>query len=224
MTMPRLLALTAHPDDAEITMGATLASCVASGWDVTVAVFTSSSARIRQAAEAAAAIIGHRLVWVDDGARAWVEDYRDTELVALVDSLVAEHRPDVVISHWSGDPHRDHARLSAAALAAMRRTHATLYALPPSEFRSPAYDAFTANIVVDVSDYLEVKERALAEFQYEGWAWQQVDTPTLLTLAHATGARMGWRAAETFALIRQVGLTGSAAGNALSNPVDSEQR
>lgn len=206
--MTRMLVLTAHPDDAEITMAGTLAGCVAAGWDVTVAVFTSSSARIREAAGSAAKVIGHRLVWVEDGARDWVEDFREIELVSVTDALVREHRPDVVISHWAGDPHRDHARLSAAALASMRRTRASLYALPPSEFRSPAYDAFPANLHVDISEHLHTKEDALAEFQYEGWAWQEVDTPALLALARATGARMGWQGAESFLVVRQIGLIG----------------
>jgi N-acetylglucosamine malate deacetylase 1 len=206
--VPGLLALTAHPDDAEITMAGTLARYAAAGWDVTVAVFTSSSARIREAAEAAAGVTGHRLVWVDGGSRPWVEDFRETELVSIVDGLVREHRPEIIISHWSGDPHRDHARLSHAALASLRRCDASLYALPPSEFRSPAYDAFPANVFVDISDHVHVKEQALAHFQYDGWAWQEVDTPTLLALARATGARLGWQAAETFLTVRQVGLTG----------------
>lgn len=215
--MRRMLVLMAHPDDAEITMAGTLASCVASGWEVTVAVFTSSSSRIRQAATAASRIIGHRLVWVEDGQRPWVEDYRDTELVSVVDGLVREHRPDVLVSHWEGDPHRDHARLSAAALASLRRTDASLYAVPPSEIRSPAYDRFPANTYIDVSDHLSKKEKALAEFQYEGWAWQEVDASTLLALARATGARLGWQGAETFSVVRQIGLAGPAFGNDLGN-------
>lgn len=204
--MPRLLALSAHPDDAEIAIGGTLARCVRTGWDVTVAIFTSSSDRIREAAEASAKIIGHRPVWVDDGARPWVEDYRDTELVGATDALIAEHRPDVVVSHWADDSHGDHARLAKAALAATRRTDATLYAQPPSEAKTPGHDAFAANTHVDISDYLHIKEQALGEFQYDGWAWQRVDTPLLTALARATGARFGWQAAESLHLVRHLDL------------------
>jgi N-acetylglucosamine malate deacetylase 1 len=204
--MPSLLALTAHPDDAEVAIGGTLARCARTGWQVTVAVFTASSDRIRKAAQASADILGHRLAWVDGGARPWVEDFKDTELVAAADALVGVHQPDVIISHWRGDVHRDHVRLAQAAYATLRRTPATLYAQAPSEFRSPAYDEFPANTYVDISDDLPLKERALGEFQYEGWAWQQVETPTMTALSRAMGARFGWQAAEGLLLVRQLGL------------------
>lgn len=204
--MPRLLAFEAHPDDAEIAIGGTLARCVRTGWDVTVAVFTSSSDRIRKAAQASAEIIGHELVWVDGGARPWVEHFADTELVGVVDQLVRTHRPDVIISHWRDDAHQDHVRLARAAYAALRRTHATLYAQRPSEIRSAAFDEFTPDTFVDVSDYLEVQRQALEEFQYDGWSWQPVETETIQAFSRAKGARFGWQAAEGLRLVRRLGL------------------
>lgn len=144
--------------------------------------------------------------WIFDGRFPRVEDIRENDLVGAIDGLIREHRPDVIVGHWVEDPNTCHARLARATVAALRRTHASLYATPPSEFRSPLYDKFPANVFMNISNTLQIKNEALAKYSYESWNFQPVDSDALEKIARANGARLGWVAAERLLLVRQIGL------------------
>jgi len=201
--------LVAHPDDAEICAGGTIALLGARGCEVTVVNFTTAeytaqaSRRRRNAAERSAAILGHELRWILDGRLRQVEELPEFEVVRMIDELLADLRPDVVISHNVGDSHVDHARLARATRAATRRWRGDLYALPPSELRIPA--AFKGNVLVDVSEYEERKREALECFSFAG-GFQPLDLDAILAAGRVAGAAAGCRSAERFRAVRVLGL------------------
>lgn len=114
----RVMAIAAHPGDALFTMGATVAQQIARGGS---GVFVSLSqgekgapkhipvtqygAMQRAATDKATQLLG---------ATAVILDYRDAEIpydeqsALRVCDVIREHKPDVVITHWSGSWHRDH--------------------------------------------------------------------------------------------------------------------
>mgnify|MGYP002378389919 CR=1 FL=1 len=116
-----ILALVAHPDDAEILCAGTLARYAADGHRITLAIFTDGSmgdreippatlAGLRRAeAEEAAGLLGARLLWggiVDEHV------FPDAEQRRRVIDLLRESDPDVILTHHPGDYHPDHRHLA----------------------------------------------------------------------------------------------------------------
>ncbi|HUF76679.1 MAG TPA: bacillithiol biosynthesis deacetylase BshB1 [Longimicrobiales bacterium] len=178
-----LLAVMAHPDDAELLCGGALIKAVVRGARVGVLDLTagemgsSGSAEIRAAEAARAAeIIGlaeRRCAGLPDSA---IENDLRSRLV------VAGHlralRPRVVVTHWKVGRHRDHRIASelvrdACFLSGLKKLDA-----PGAPFRplklvyATAFreDAEPPDFVVDVSQQLRKKLEALSAYssQFDG--------------------------------------------------------
>lgn len=133
------MAIAAHPGDALFTMGATVAQHIHNGGS---GVFLSLSLgekghrtippkeygdMQREATVKAARMLGAEAVFLT---------YPDAEIPATdavslaVCDRIREHKPDIVVTHWSGSWHKDHQNtflvvrdaIFYAALAAMKRT------------------------------------------------------------------------------------------------------
>lgn len=174
-----LAAVCAHPDDAELAMGGTLAREAARGHRVALVDLTRGEAgsrgtpEIRAAeAEAAARILGaaHReSLGLPDARLTPTPDARD----AMVEAL-RRLRPRVVLLQHGDQRHPDHAAASrlvydAAFVAGLRayrpelgppfRPGKLIYALPTTEGAEVA-----PSFVVDITGTFETKLRALAAF------------------------------------------------------------
>ena len=117
-TPGRVMAIAAHPGDALFTMGATLAQQIALGAtgivlslslgergapkDIPIQRYGEMQ---RTATEKAAQLIGAEAVFLP---------YPDAEIPFNEESslrvcdLIREHKPDIVVTHWSGSWHKDH--------------------------------------------------------------------------------------------------------------------
>lgn len=137
----RVLVITAHPDDAEVHAGGTLARWVEEGRQVHSAIVTGGDkghndpsmtpgrvVALRQAEQrAAAALLGVRRVTYlgyGDGELAWA----GPRLAEDVTRLIRQERPDVVLTHdpYAGPPryatyqlHPDHRALGFAVIEAV---------------------------------------------------------------------------------------------------------
>lgn len=209
----RLLVIAAHPDDAELAVGGTIAALTGRGAKVTVAVLTVSETpsdgdrdrRTRRvaAAEAAATLLGHDLVWVADGQYDQVEDIPAYRVVALLDELLDRVRPDTVISHWDGDSHTDHVRVAQAVVSASRRRpEVTFLQFGPNEHRTVRHAQFAPTVYVPMGDHGAAKARALACYSYSGQGFRALDLETVEAFDRARGAAVGTRAAEGLVLLR----------------------
>lgn len=136
----RILLMTAHPDDADIMAGGTVARWTDEGHEVHSVMFTRGDkghddvgmtpervAAMREAEQrAAAAILGvQRLTFLSfsDGELAWA----GPALAEIATRLVREDRPDIIVTHdpFAGAPsygvpqlHPDHRAIGAAVLDA----------------------------------------------------------------------------------------------------------
>jgi len=178
-----LLAVMAHPDDAELLCGATLIKCASLGRRVGVLDLTagemgstgSVTIRAREAAAAAArmGLAERRCAGLPDAAL--VNDDRSRHLVA---AHLRELRPRVVITHWKVGRHRDHRIASemvrdACFLSGLRKLDVAGEPFRPFKvvyatgFRE---DADPPDFVVDVTDHVDRKLDALARYtsQFEG--------------------------------------------------------
>jgi N-acetylglucosamine malate deacetylase 1 len=171
VTHMSVLAVFAHPDDAELGCFGTLAGLGAAGFGLHILALTNGSnssspdAAFRPVeAKAAAAVVGADLV---------IEDFPDGALLANREtySCVEEHlnrlRPAVVITHFVGaHDHQDHeAAGRAATTMAGRSPHVKLIlqAEPPL-----MNSLFTPNFYVDVTEHMPTKLEAVAKYQSEG--------------------------------------------------------
>ena len=204
----KVLVLSAHPDDAELSVGGTIARFRHLGADVTVFNVTTSeysakaAERRRQAAAEAAQILGHRLIWAEDGRHNQVEDIPEYRLVTMIDSIVADERPDIVIGPWAGDSHVDHTRLARATLASSRRWDADLYACCPGEYRTVCYHRFEPNVFVDIGPFVEQKRAAIRVFDYQDQGFRRLEQEILPRLWSYYGALSGYESAEGLLLLR----------------------
>jgi LmbE family N-acetylglucosaminyl deacetylase len=169
----RVLAVFAHPDDAELSCFGTLAAMCAAGSEVHVLALTDGARsaspdaadRVREAT-ASAALIGVNLI-VEDFADGRVEAAGDT--FAAVERHMRELTPDVVITHYSspsfGDDHQDHqiaGRVATTLAKRMSFVRLVLHAEPPVVIQG-----FTPNLFVDVTESIEKKLAAIAQYESE---------------------------------------------------------
>jgi LmbE family N-acetylglucosaminyl deacetylase len=223
----RALAVYAHPDDADVACGGTLARWARSGCEVHLVVCTDGgrgtsdpSVSPRDLAEQraveladAAAVVGlasHRVLGVGDG-----ELTNDVELRRRLVTCIRELRPEVVLGH---DPtavffgqeyfnHRDHRVAGWAVLDALSPAAALPHYFPEA---GPAHQVRTAFLSgtlepdawVDVTEWVEVKVAAVechrSQFAgAEGWA-----AGAVRLRAEEEGRRAGIPLAEGFRRLR----------------------
>jgi N-acetylglucosamine malate deacetylase 1 len=150
----RVLAVGAHPDDLEILCGGTLARFVQDGHEVVMCnvslgdrgTFEHTSEEIaeirRREARRAAELIGanHITLGFSDGE---VDAGDDDQRTAMVD-LVRDVRPDLIVTHSTGDYMSDHDETSKLVFECS--FHATL---PLFESKRPHYDKVTPIYYMD---------------------------------------------------------------------------
>jgi LmbE family N-acetylglucosaminyl deacetylase len=104
--MVTLLTVMAHPDDAELWAGGTIARHVHEGGTATIAVPRHDPIRTAEAATGAQTL-GAGLYLLDD------------LTPTTVNTLLTDVRPDVVITHSTDDIHTEHRRCAEHLLAAL---------------------------------------------------------------------------------------------------------
>lgn len=199
-----MLAIVAHPDDAELGAGGMLA-LAAEKCAVDIVCLTSSasddsqrSAR-RRAATKAAEKLGCRVQWVMDGKLDQVEDLVNYRLVRIIDEIIEELQPELLVTHWPDDSHADHRHVATAAVASARRCPSmNIWHMPPNEIRTPKYAQFAPNTFVDISTTLDSKIEALRFYNDEDTGVRGLDLVATDVIARANGAQVGVAAAEVF--------------------------
>jgi bacillithiol biosynthesis deacetylase BshB1 len=173
-----LLAIMAHPDDAELLCGGTLARMAAQGYrvgilDLTAGESGSFGTRDTRAREAAAAA---KILGVSVRSTAGLPDGRleNTPAArAMVATKLRELQPRTVILHWSDARHPDHRAATEMARDACfigGIKNATDVTGPPHRPRKILYSLTYQEVhvkpsfVVDISDFIERKLEAIFAF------------------------------------------------------------
>ncbi|WP_416840414.1 PIG-L deacetylase family protein [Haloferax sp. DFSO52] len=176
-----ILAIVAHPDDAEIFCGGTLAKHADRGDDITIAYMTRGeyggfdtteaavAATREEEAERAADVLGAEATFLDfkDGRI----EYSLENRLTLVDTI-RKHDPDLIITHYRDDMHPDHRETAKLVTDAYYMT-----SLPLLDTDYPACDpdniyyfgkptsSFDPTVVVDTSGYDELVKKAIDEHE-----------------------------------------------------------
>jgi LmbE family N-acetylglucosaminyl deacetylase len=197
--MTTVLVLAAHPDDAEVCLGGSLARFGASKCEVHICVSSLPDQAERRRTEAAegARILGAQLHWVKCRKNTWqVEDIPTYQLVAFFDSLITEVQPEILFTHWPGDTHYDHVCVARAALAASRRRRLEVLFCEPPNLLAPTSAAFQPNTFIEVTEHLERGIEAVrahrSQEQSRGFEEQ------MRVRARFHGHRLGVKYAEAF--------------------------
>ena len=168
------IAIFSHPDDAELSVAGTLLKLKHQGYRTAVVDLTRGEMGTRgtpeiRAAEAEAAAAAMKLdlrlnLGQPDG-HVWLNEESRTAVVRII----RQYRPKILLTtHWD-DPHPDHANTArivreAARLATMVRYDAAAghpAVKMPSIMHSLYSRLVIPSFIVDVSDFVEAKMRAI---------------------------------------------------------------
>lgn len=218
----RVLAVMAHPDDAELLCAGTLGRAKNDGAAIVICVMCrgekgagSAAGAVdlgairREEAEAAATVLGAELYW---------QDHADGELfdtyparLGLIETF-RRFRPTLVIAHSIEDYHPDHRAASTLAEAATWfaawRGHLTQQ-FDPLDVSPSLWWADTVNMggfepafYIDVTAQLATKQRMLACHRSQLQRGEDGDFASLMVLVtrqmESRGAQAGVAAAECF--------------------------
>jgi LmbE family N-acetylglucosaminyl deacetylase len=195
-----VLAFGAHPDDLEVGAGGLLARLASEGIDVTMAVVSVPSRSAERIAEAraGAAILGADLFVVCDERECRVEDIPMHELVRRFDQLLADLRPELVITHAANDLHWDHGLVHRATVSALRRTPCDLLAYMSSPEMN-AQPRALGPCFADISTTIETK---LAAIRAHATQLPGLDVEATRDLARGIGRISGFSYAEAYEVLR----------------------
>ena len=216
----KVLVVAAHPDDELLGVGGTIASHVAKGDQVRVAVmcegFSSRynpdwDGEVRKQANEAARILGVTDLVLGNLPDQQLETLLLCDVAKKIGQLIEESQPELVYTHFAGDINRDHRILTEAVLVAARPYSAPLvkeilmFETPSStEWGSPPLTtSFQPNVYVDISEFLEQKIKAFSCYSAE--VRESPHPRSLQALADRArywGSVINRRSAEAFVLVR----------------------
>jgi LmbE family N-acetylglucosaminyl deacetylase len=200
-----VLAIGAHPDDLEIGIGGTLARFARAGARVVMAVVSIPNDFETRLAEArrGAKILGAELrVLLNGGRCCRVEDLKTYELVTLLDALVKELGPAVVLAHGSSDFHRDHVLVHNAAMATQRLQFFDLLCYYPTNCR-PVQTSFLPRVYVNVTQTIDTKIASI-EAHASQFGCRGLGSDIYRETAHAQGRIVGVDYAEGLDVVRML--------------------
>lgn len=201
-----VLAFMAHPDDAEICMGGTLARLADSGYNVHIVLASVPDNRDQRLAEAEAGarILGanFHLIDVVKNAATWqVEDVPLYRLVGAFDEVQRQILPSMIFTHWNGDTHYDHVLVSRATISATRRLSVDLFMCEQPNQYAPSATPMQLNTYVDVSRYMERRLKGINA--HVSQTTNRAYDDHVLNRARYHGERIGCEYAEAFQCVVQ---------------------
>lgn len=216
----RVLAVVAHPDDAELLCAGTLARAQANGAAIGLCVLCQGDkgqpdpplenlAEVRRAEMAAAAeLLGAELFEGGFGDGQLLDEPQQRRRVI---ELYRQFRPTLVLAHATNDYHPDHraaAQLAEAAswfcASAGQQTKSDPVDAPPALWWMDTVNmiGFQPGLFIDVSDQVELKRRMIRCHRSQLARGDRNDFSPLEALmirqCEARGAQAGVRAAEAF--------------------------
>lgn len=211
-----IVAVGAHPDDAESGCGGTLRKFSAAGHAVTVLYLTRGEAGIagQSAAEAAVTrtaeaeracqLLGATPVFFGqlDGATVF-----DAAAIMRMEATLAGLHPDLVFAHWPVDSHPDHQVAGALVIQARLRTARAFELFFYEVCAGQQTMTFRPTDYVDITDVQEVKRTAV--FCHASQSPSQIYAEGAHALMEQfRGAESGARAAEAFVRFAGRGTSG----------------
>ncbi len=218
-----ILVVAAHPDDEVLGCGGYMARMAAQGRPIHVLILAdgemarsgakdSDVAGRRKAAEAAAEILGVASLEILGFPDNRLDSVDLLDIVQKIEACVRRVAPSTVLTHHHGDVNIDHRIAHEATITACRPLPGSLVkellffeVASSTEWRprNGGASAFTPNVFVDITPYVERKRLALLAYEAELRSSPHPRSPDALdALAAWRGATVGVLRAEAFVLGR----------------------
>lgn len=216
----KVLVVAAHPDDEVLGCGGTIARHGASGDEVSV-VFMADGVSSRNGADdedilerkkamnAACSMLGIQNSYTFGFPDNRMDSVPFLDIVQKLECLLEEISPQVIYTHHSGDLNIDHRITHQAVLTACRpvpgQAVRKIYSFEVLSSTEWALTAFTPNVFVDITSYLQAKIEAIQCYELEMRPEPHArSVANVRRLAGLCGASVGLQAAERFVLVRGV--------------------
>jgi len=206
-----ILVVGAHPDDAEIGVGGTLAAYAARKHrTVMVNVRVPGGhndgcheTRTRRFDEARRAAETLGVEMVTFGLER--SDIRpDSRLIGVIERLMQNVQPTEVYTHWVGDSHPEHVALTQAVLAATRHNRYSVFMYEATVPGGLTEQSFHPQRFIDISDTIDKKMDSLASYETQvdryGPGWMEA----VRGRAAHRGFQIGRAYAEAFQVVKHV--------------------
>jgi LmbE family N-acetylglucosaminyl deacetylase len=225
--MKNVLVVAAHPDDEVLGVGGTIARHVENGDDVyalilgegwtardcnSVSLMKEKLKELRKNTMESSRIIGFKDVFFLNFPDNRFDQVDLLTIVKEVEKKIAELKPQIIYTHYSGDLNIDHQYTARAVMTATRpigeQPVEEVYAFETVSCSEWNFDysrqpSFSPNVFVDITDYYDKKEKALQCYKSEIYDFP---FPRSLTgidvLSKTRGMTAGMERAEAFMLVR----------------------
>ncbi|WP_209330338.1 bacillithiol biosynthesis deacetylase BshB1 [Lunatimonas salinarum] len=215
-----ILAIAAHPDDAELSCSGTIASHVAKGYRVGILDLTQGEMGTRgtpairlEESNAAARVLGlsarENLAFED------VFFSEEKKYQVEIAKILRKYRPEIVLANAITDRHPDHGKggslaTKACFLSGLRRLETEIDGVPQDAWRPKAVYHYIQNnyiepdLVVDISDYWEVKKNSILAFKSQFFDPESrepesfISRPGFLDFIEARAREMGHKISVTY--------------------------
>jgi LmbE family N-acetylglucosaminyl deacetylase len=170
----KILAIAGHADDIELGAGGSMAKHAAAGDEIVLLLITHSGysdyngklirskETANREAQSAAKILGIKEV------RCLGYETKEVsyavDLIEDINRVVDEIRPDLIYTHWYGDPNQDHSAISRATLIAARNIDKILM------YRSnwhESIETFKGKYKIDITGHIQTKIKAVSAHKSE---------------------------------------------------------
>jgi LmbE family N-acetylglucosaminyl deacetylase len=218
----KVIVIATHPDDEVLGCGGVMARHAAQGDTVRVLVVTRGIPDLfpvgmieetRKELRRAHDVLGVAGVDFLDFPAPMLDTIPGYQVADGISTVIRSHKPEYVYLPHRGDMHADHRAVFTASLVACRpgcqgapRKLLCYETLSETDWAPPfGDDAFIPTVFFDISNYLEIKLKAMACYR------SQLKNPphtrslqSLEALARLRGGTVGLHAAEAFMLMREV--------------------
>ncbi|MAT90459.1 MAG: bacillithiol biosynthesis deacetylase BshB1 [Flavobacteriaceae bacterium] len=228
-----ILAIGAHPDDVEMSCGATLAKEIDLGKKVGILDLTRGELGTRgtpeirkKEAAAAAEILGVEVrenLQLDDG---FFKDDKTSQLAVI--EILRKYQPEVVFANAVDDRHIDHGRAAslvrnACFLSGLRKISTTLDGKEQKAWRPKhlyyyiQWKELEPDFVIDVTGYLDLKMKSVLAYKSQFYDKDSKEPETPISSKNATdslryrnqnlGRLIGTEAGEGFTKSRMLAVS-----------------
>lgn len=220
----KILVIGAHPDDETFSMGGTIAKFSSNGDEINVLILTDGSSaqykeyqkmieKKKKEAQKAMDILGVSNVQFGTLPDMKLDTIPHVQINKVIEEKIHDLQPDYVFSHHWGDLNKDHRRVFESTMVATRPVSSSsvkriyCYEIPSStEWQSTnSSNRFNPTSYTDISDYLEIKIRAVRCYESEIRQYPHPRSPEAIKIyAQRNGIIIGKEAAERFVLIKGI--------------------
>tara|TARA_B100001093_G_C26485018_1_gene866525 strand:+ start:79 stop:765 length:687 start_codon:yes stop_codon:yes gene_type:complete len=225
----KYLVVAAHPDDEVLGCGGSIAKWSKDGNNVDVLIMAEGAtsrhrnrdrlssqkelSQLSHCAKKAGKILGISSIDLLDFPDNRMDSVHLLDVVKSIEETINKKKPDVVITHHSGDLNIDHQIVQKAVIVACRPQpgHSVKRILSfevqsATEWQSPSFGSpFIPNWFENIENTLPQKLKALEIYQSEMHPWPHSRSlKAVKNLARWRGASIGYKAAEAFMVLRNI--------------------